>query len=79
MSHGGNISHDGSSPNPSFRHLNVTFVDALSGDYRLALTDTAAKGQGEDLSGALYYPFAYDALGLARTLPWHIGAMPATE
>ena len=48
----------------------VQFVDAAGGDFRLSASDTAAKGQGTDLSAT----FDDDFAGSTRTAPWDIGA-----
>jgi hypothetical protein len=56
-----------------------TFVDAEGGDYRLASTDTGARGFGVNLSTDPTYPFNTDFDGATRTEPWDIGALIAAE
>jgi len=52
----------------------VVFVNAAGGDFRLDPTDTAALGQGTDLSAT----FDDDYAGSTRTVPWDIGAWKYT-
>ncbi|TBW56060.1 hypothetical protein EZI54_10490 [Marinobacter halodurans] len=76
---GNNVSADGSSPDEDFRSRTVQFVDAPNGDYRLAPEDTAAQGQGVDLSAYPDFGFDFYATGEARVGNWDIGALPVSE
>jgi len=74
LASGNNISGDDSSPNVAFRNRTATFVNADTGDFRLAPTDIAAIDQGADLSTAESFGFAIDIAGTARVPPWDVGA-----
>lgn len=74
-----NLSGDATSPDAAFRNRAVAFVDRQNRDFSLAPWDTAAVGQGQDLSGAEYYAFATDGTGAQRTTPWDIGALGVGE
>lgn len=74
-----NLSGDATSPDAAFRNRAVAFVDRQHRNFSLAPWDSAAIGQGQDLSGAEYYAFATDATGTQRTSPWDIGALGVGE
>lgn len=76
---GHNLSSDGSSPDESYNNRDVAFVDAENRNYALAPWDEAASGQGSDLSGIGFYPFAEDIRRQVRTSPWDIGAHTVGE
>jgi len=67
-----NLSSDGTSPDAGFRDAVIEF--AAAGDYHLAVGDTAAIGQGVDLSTDIRASFADDVDGEVRIGPWDIGA-----
>ncbi|KKP84865.1 MAG: MSHA biogenesis protein MshQ, partial [Candidatus Moranbacteria bacterium GW2011_GWF2_35_54] len=62
----GNISQDATSPNTDLRNKTVTFRDATNKDFRLAMTDTAAKGAGLNLSYDVNNPVRDDVEGELR-------------
>jgi len=69
-----NLSSDATAPGGnSVLNTVLTFADAASLDYHLAVTDTAAIGAATNLSGDAYYPFNNDADGDVRS-SWDIGA-----
>jgi hypothetical protein len=75
-----NASSDANAPpntvgGATLRNRTFVFYDAASFDYRLDPTDTGATGVGADLSADARYPFAVDAAGSARTVPWSVGAL----
>lgn len=72
---GNNLSSDESSPDAGFRSRRVAFIDSANGNYALAPWDTAALGQGRDLSAVENYPFTIDATGAPRQSPWDLGAL----
>jgi len=76
---GQNVSSDGSSPDETYRNRDVAYVDAANGNYALAPWDESAAGQGLDLSGREFYPFADDIRRQERTSPWDIGAHTVGE
>lgn len=69
----GNVSEDSSSPNASLRNLSATFVDEGNFDFHLASGDTAAIGNGDDLSADSVFPFTTDIDGATRS-SWDSGA-----
>ena len=71
--HSCNITDDASSPNSAFRNLTCTFVDEANADLHLSASDTAALGQGTNLSADGVYAFSTDIDGDTRSL-WSIGA-----
>jgi hypothetical protein len=58
----------------SRKNAAVHFVNASSGDFHLAPDDTAAAGQGADLSSDPDLAFADDVDAAPRSVPWDIGA-----
>jgi hypothetical protein len=60
--------------NHSRAGVSASFVDASAQDLHLSPTDTAATGQGIDLSADWATAFAVDIDGDPRTVPWDIGA-----
>lgn len=76
---GNNLSLDATSPQENFRERTVEFVDAQNGNYELAPWDSAALGQGADLSTISQYPFAVDLRLEPRHSPWDIGAHTVGE
>lgn len=56
----------------------VQFVNAAANDFELKSTDTAAKGQGTNLSADATFPFTDDYAGSTRVVPWDIGAWKYT-
>ncbi|MBB5321170.1 putative Ig domain-containing protein [Marinobacter oulmenensis] len=76
---GHNLSSDATSPDTGFRNRTVAFVDRQDSGFQLAPWDTAAVGEGQDLSTVEDYAFATDASGAQRTTPWDIGALGVGE
>lgn len=76
---GNNLSLDATSPQENFRERTVEFVDAQNGNVQLAPWDSAAVGQGADLSTISQYPFAVDLRMEPRQSPWDIGAHTVGE
>lgn len=70
-----NLSSDGTAPGSSAQ-LNASpkYTGPTYGDFRLDNKDTAAIGNGADLSGDSIFPFSTDIDGETRTAPWFIGA-----
>jgi hypothetical protein len=68
----GNVSGDATAPASGsyYRRALVTFANPSAGDYRLAATDTGARGRGIDLSTL----FTLDIEGQVRVAPWDVGA-----
>jgi hypothetical protein len=70
-----NLSSDASAPGSDAIHdAQVTFADAACGDLHLSRMDTAARGQGADLSGDPWWAFWHDVDGQRRRGRWSIGA-----
>jgi hypothetical protein len=61
-----NISSDATSPTVAGRSKTVSFVDAPNDDFHLASGDTAAKGNGVDLSADANWAISRDASGATR-------------
>jgi hypothetical protein len=61
-----NISSDATSPTVAGRSKTVSFVDAPNDDFHLASGDTAAKGNGVDLSADANWAISTDASGATR-------------
>lgn len=72
-----NLSKDATAPADGtyFRSTTLTFANTGSEDYALASTDTAAIGQGVNLSADANLPFNTDITGAMRTTPWDLGAV----
>ncbi|KKQ05208.1 MAG: hypothetical protein US15_C0032G0001, partial [Candidatus Moranbacteria bacterium GW2011_GWF1_36_4] len=65
---------DADSVNATFNgYKTVSFIDEFNDNFHLASYDTAAKGNGVDLSGDSYLPFSTDVDGDTR-VRWDIGA-----
>jgi len=72
-----NLTSDATSPNDTFDNLDVSFVNESGNDFRLAMSDTAAKGVGVNLYNDSNLPFTTDIEGEARPeapSPFDIGA-----
>jgi len=71
------LSSDATSLDTSHRNQTVAFVDAANRDLHLSSSDTAARGQGTNLSSDSYLPFSTDIDGQDRGgsgAVWDIGA-----
>jgi len=71
------LSSDATSLDTSHRNQTVAFVDADNRDLHLSASDTAARGQGTNLSSDSYLPFSTDIDGQDRGgsgASWDIGA-----
>jgi hypothetical protein len=67
------IASDAPGSNP--RTGTVSFIDSANGDFRLAPSDTVARGSGVNLSADATYPFDTDIGGDRRpSMLWDIGA-----
>lgn len=70
-----NAASDATAPGTSSRQSQVfVFKNAAANNYKLAGTDTGAKGFGVDLSADSIYPFSTDAGGQTRASPWDMGS-----
>lgn len=68
------LSSDATSLDTNHRNQTVAFVDAANRDLHLSASDTAARGQGTNLSSDSYLPFSTDIDGQSRGSTWDIGA-----
>ncbi|MBT4723190.1 hypothetical protein HOB30_05520 [Candidatus Falkowbacteria bacterium] len=74
VSSSNNISNLADAPGTNSQNISIAFVDAASDDYHLAIGDTDATGNGEDLSTDTNFAHIFDIDGDLKTISWDIGA-----
>jgi len=72
--HSKNISEDATSPDASYQSMAVVFVDEANDDFHVDVSDTYARGAGDDLSADAQMAFNDDIDGFMREVAWDIGA-----